>query len=87
MQTRTPHRPGADPATATRIFGTVTVTVGTLYLTTHSVVVTAIGASAATVISAWTTWLSRSRTPGRPDSGSGINEVLRADPPSLPPRA
>jgi hypothetical protein len=75
MQNRMPYRPGADPATPTRIFGTVTVTVGSLYLTTHSVVVTTIGASAATVISAWTTWLSCSRTPRRPNSGSGINEV------------
>jgi hypothetical protein len=81
MQTWAPHRPGADPGIATRIFGTVTVTVGSLYLTTHSIAVTAIGASAATAISAWTTWLGRTRAPG---SGGEAGEVPRADPPPLP---
>ena len=77
MQTWTPHRPG-DPGTATRIFGTVTVTVGSLYLTTHSVAVTAIGASAATAISTWTAWLGRTSASGHPGSGGAADEVPRA---------
>jgi len=65
----------------------VTVTVGSLYLTTHSIAVTAIGASAATAISAWTAWLGRTRAPGHPASGGAAREVPRADPPPLPPPA
>src|SRR5947209_4289947 len=79
MRMRTPHRPGGDHATATT-FSTTAVTVGSLYLTTHSVAITAIGASAATAITAWNTWLNRDKASGPCDSGTGIDEILRADP-------
>jgi hypothetical protein len=48
---------------ATRVFQTATTAVAGLYLTTHSVAITAIGTSAAGVITAWVIWLDR-RTRG-----------------------
>jgi hypothetical protein len=49
---RTVGRPGLNLIAAARVFQTVTVTVGGLYLATHSVTVTMIGTCAATAITA-----------------------------------
>jgi hypothetical protein len=56
---RVPHRPGLDLVTARapKIFNTAAVAVGGLYLATHSVVVTLIGAGASTVLAWWAIWL------------------------------
>ena len=48
-----------DAAVVERIFNTPAATVATLYLTTHSVTVTIIGAVASTVITCWSFWLDR----------------------------
>jgi hypothetical protein len=42
-----------ETAAVQRIFNTATVTVGGLYLTTHSVTVTAIGTAASTIVECW----------------------------------
>ena len=40
-------------------FNTAAVTIGGLYLATHSVAVTPVGTLAATVLTCWALWLSR----------------------------
>ena len=62
------HAKTSAPETAAvqRIFNTATVTVGGLYLTTHSVTVTAIGTAASTIVECWSIWLNQ----GRLDTGS-----------------
>lgn len=52
---------GRDPGTGQRAFGSATVAVGALYLTTHSLVVTLLGTAAASLISCLALW----RNPGR----------------------
>lgn len=55
-----------ETVAAQRIFNTATVTVGGLYLATHSVTVTAIGTAASTIVECWAIWLN----PGRLDTTS-----------------
>ena len=55
------RRPAHDLAAAKAAFNTATVTVGGLYLTTHSVVVTLIGTTASTMLTCWAMWLSYNR--------------------------
>jgi hypothetical protein len=56
---RTEHRVNPELVTATRAFNTVTITVGGLYLATHSIVVTITGTAAASLFGCWTLWLAR----------------------------
>jgi hypothetical protein len=58
---RTAHRSELDLTANQKVFNTVTVTVGGLYLATHSVLVTLIGTAAAGLLTGWTTWLSHRR--------------------------
>lgn len=51
------RRPQRDLPAARAMFNTATVTVGSLYLATHSVTVTLIGAAASTVLTCWAMWL------------------------------
>lgn len=51
--------PERGTRTAQRAFNTTTVTVGGLYLATHSVVVTITGTAAASLLTCWTLWLAR----------------------------
>jgi hypothetical protein len=53
------HRPQRDLAAARSIFSSATITVGGLYLTTHSIAVTLIGTTAATALACWALWLPR----------------------------
>ena len=46
-----------DATAVQRLFNTATVTVGGLYLATHSVPVTAIGGAASTVMTCWSIWM------------------------------
>jgi hypothetical protein len=55
------HRSGRDLIVATKAFNTAAATVGSLYLATNSVTVTAIGAAAATATTAWAIWLHHRR--------------------------
>jgi len=68
---RTVRRPGPDLTAATRMFQTATGTVGSLYLATHSVTVTAIGTCAASAVTAWATWLIRRHSPDASGRGPG----------------
>jgi len=52
-------RPPRDAIATQPIFNTATATVAGLYLASHSVSVTAIGASASTVVACWSMWLTR----------------------------
>jgi len=63
-----------ETAAVQRIFNTATVTVGGLYLTTHSVTVTAIGTAAATIVECWSIWLNQ----GRLDTTSDSTEWCRS---------
>ena len=54
---QTPHQSEADLTQWT--FNNAAVTVGGLYLATHSVVVTLIGTAAVTLLIGWTAWLPR----------------------------
>jgi hypothetical protein len=53
------HRPQRDLAGARAIFSSATITVGGLYLSTHSIIVTVIGTLAATALACWAMWLPR----------------------------
>jgi hypothetical protein len=57
-RSRGEHRANPELVTATRAFNTLTITVGGLYLTTHSIIVTIIG-TAASLFGCWTRWLAR----------------------------
>jgi hypothetical protein len=58
-----------------KIFNAVTVTVGGLYLTTHSVAVTLIGAAAGAAVTGWTTRLEYNRTRTMAGSGTPVREA------------
>ena len=49
----------SETAAVQRIFNIATVTVGGLYLATHSVTVTTIGTAASTIVTCWSIWLER----------------------------
>ena len=51
------HRPQRDLSAARAFFSSATITVGGLYLTTHSIAVTLIGTTAATALACWALWL------------------------------
>lgn len=53
MQQRREPRPDLDLGPAREMLNSATVTVGGLYLATHSVTVTLIGAAAACVMAGW----------------------------------
>jgi hypothetical protein len=59
------QRSRRGPITVQHIFNTATVTVGGLYLSTHSVVVTITGTIAATALTGWSIWVSSRRESGR----------------------
>jgi hypothetical protein len=46
-----------DLATVQKLFNTATITVGGLYLTSHSIAVTLIGATAGMTVTGWSMWL------------------------------
>ncbi len=54
-------RPSRSLTTVTGTFEAAAVTIGTVYLTTHSVTVTVVGAVTATATSAWAAWLDHRR--------------------------
>jgi hypothetical protein len=58
----TPGQLGENYPITAETFSTVATTIGSLYLAAHSVVITAIGAVAATAVTLWITWLNRNRT-------------------------
>jgi hypothetical protein len=51
-----------DLATAQKLFNTATITVGGLYLTSHSVAVTLIGTTAGMGVTGWSMWLEYNRS-------------------------
>jgi hypothetical protein len=51
---QTAHHPQRDLAAARSIFSSASITVGGLYLTTHSIAVTLVGTTAATALTYWT---------------------------------
>ena len=57
---------------ARSIFSSATITVGGLYLTTHSTAVTLIGTTAATALACWTLWLPHGH---RTLTGTGAPET------------
>lgn len=71
--------PVREVAVARTTFNMAAVTVGGLYLATHSVPVTIIGTLAATALTGWAMWLPRSRNktltdgeaPATPPASSG----------------
>jgi hypothetical protein len=56
---QTAHRPQRDLAAVRSIFSSASITVGSLYLTTHSIAVTLVGTTAATALACWTLRLLR----------------------------
>jgi hypothetical protein len=54
-----PERVSSGPGT---LFNTATITVGGLYLATHSVAVTLMGTTAATTLTCWVSWLAHRRS-------------------------
>src|SRR5262245_37256693 len=70
----TTRRPARDLNAARTIFNTAPVSVGGLYLTTHSVAVTLIGTAAATALTGWTLWLpyKRNRALGNRDNAATL---------------
>jgi hypothetical protein len=52
---------------AQQTFNTVTITVGSLYLATHSIVVTIMGKVAASALCGWRIWLALCREPAVTD--------------------
>jgi hypothetical protein len=58
------------------IFNVASMTVGGLYLTTHSVAVTLIGTAAGAAVTGWTTWLENNQT--RTMAGSGKPGMRKA---------
>jgi hypothetical protein len=56
---RTEHRAYPELVTATRAFNTATIPVGSLYLGTHSIIVTITGTASASLLGCWTLWLAR----------------------------
>jgi hypothetical protein len=63
-----PHK--QDFGKAHRIFNTATVTIGGLYLATHSVAVTVLETVAATLLCTRGMWLARRSSPALPDNGA-----------------
>lgn len=55
------RRPAHDLTAAKAACNTVTVTVGGLYLATHSVMATLVGTTASTVLTCWAMWSPYSR--------------------------
>jgi hypothetical protein len=51
--------PKPDIETVPRAFNTITVAVGSLYLATHSVLVTITATAAAGLLTCWVLWLAR----------------------------
>lgn len=58
-----------------KIFNAATMTVGGLFLTTHSVAVTLIGAAVGAVITGWTTWLEYNQPRTIAGSGTPVPEA------------
>ena len=77
----TTHHPRSNAATAKATFTSASVTVGSLYLATHSVVVTLIGTTAATSLTSLVIWLSHThkRDTGETEHSSAQNRTTNAD--------
>jgi hypothetical protein len=56
-----PHVSESDVTAAERIFCTVTVTVGSLYIATHSITMTMVGTIASTIVACRGAWLLQRR--------------------------
>jgi hypothetical protein len=52
------HRPEPHSTAVVRAINATAATAGGLYLTTHSIPVTAIGTGAASLLACWTLWLA-----------------------------
>jgi len=77
---QTTQRSEVDLTTPQNIFNTATITVGGLYLATHSVAVTLIGAGAASLLTCWTLWLSHKRNahlPNRTDQRPTASQTVQ----------
>ena len=84
---QTTRRSGVDLTTPQKTFNTATITVGGLYLATHSVAVTLIGTAAASLLTCWILWLSHKReahlpNQERPEANTG---ETRGQPATSPP--
>jgi hypothetical protein len=78
MMTRSPR---SDVATTKATFASASVTVGSLYLATHSVAVTLIGTTAATGLTSLVIWLSHTckRASGETEHPSERNRTANVD--------
>jgi hypothetical protein len=69
--------PGLEQhAAAARLISAMTVAVGSLYLGTHSVLVTLIGTGAASLLACWTLWLDNTGSRRSPLRCRGIGRRL-----------
>jgi hypothetical protein len=73
------HQPGLTLAAAQSAFQVVAVAVSGLYVATHSIAVTAIGATAATALASWAAWLLHQRRDTAPKSAADGHEEIAAE--------
>jgi hypothetical protein len=67
-RTRQPER---RSGAAQQAVNSTAVTVGGIYLATHSVIVTVVGTAASTLLTAWALWLARSSGGAGHEAGAG----------------